>query len=243
MIAAGYIGSRARGRSRRSQPTVISAVILPASSALFVGNTLADTENWPVFLDHSNYTTTGINQSIAAVTVSFIGDTNSASEAFEDGDLNSFSITVTDSGGASRTFAVAPRTVVHLAPQIVNGLESQDFEAETGVQTYDTSVAFSGADLHFDVSAPVGITIDPASGVLAFDTDQLTVPLDTIITVSVTNSGGTASLGLPILVAAPAQTEHLFVNTSNDSVTFESAGPTPTRVFLDNEDGTIQRVA
>lgn len=88
------------------------------------------------------------------------------------------------------------------APVFVQALAPQSFAEETGIQNYDASAAFAGAALVFAVSELTGVTIDPATGILGIDTDQLPIQNDTEITITASNSGGTLQTPLRISIQA-----------------------------------------
>lgn len=91
----------------------ITATVAPATSALVVGNSLSDTPNWATFKSLANFATDAAGESIASVVINYIGDTATEAEVFADGENNAFSVTVTDTGGNSRTFGTTPRTVLY----------------------------------------------------------------------------------------------------------------------------------
>ena len=193
-----------RRRNRGAASPDIQAIVLPASSDLPVGRALQDTVNWAVFTDPANYVTTAPGASIDAVTVNYIGSTATAADPLADGDVNSFSITVSGTSGPSRTFTVLPRLVRNTPPSVAGPLAAQSLTQSTGIQSYDASVGFTGLDLVFSVSGPIGVSIDAASGLLAFDTSILPVQTGGLITVTATNSGGSAQSNLDLTVIAPA---------------------------------------
>lgn len=210
MIGAGVIGAGARGRSRAARSGgTITAAVLPATSALVVGARLQDTADWAVFTAPANYTTTAEGETIATVTVNYTGDTGSASEPFLDGDINSFSVTVTDTGGRSRTFFTQARTVLYAPPVAAGALADQSLTEGTGVAFRDVSGDFSGGGLVYAVSGPAAVTIDAVTGVLRIDADALAPATGLPIVVTAANSGGAAQsgFGLTVLAAptAPAQ--------------------------------------
>ncbi|MBW4708610.1 hypothetical protein KX928_12530 [Roseobacter sp. YSTF-M11] len=93
--------------------------VTPASSALVVGQALQDTTGWVQFLDPGNYESADPADvgELPDVVPNFIGDTPDAITPFTVGQTNRFSITVSwPTSGNSRTFTVAPRTVLDAAP-------------------------------------------------------------------------------------------------------------------------------
>ena len=210
MIGAGFIGSGAgRRRGREPQAGTITAAVVPATSALVVGERLADTANWAVFTAPANYATPAAGETIASVSLGYTGDTGSATEPLADGDLNVFTVTVTDTGGLTRTFFTQARTVQYAPPVATGALADQTVTAGSGVSTLDVSGDFSGAGLSYGVSGPAAVTIDAGTGLLQIDTDALAPVADLAVVVTATNSGGTAqsAFSLTVLAApvAPAQ--------------------------------------
>ena len=191
-IGIGATTARYRKRSGTVSSAVITAAIVPATSTLVVGQALNDTANWSDFLQFSNYATSGPEQMISSVAINYIGDTGSETDPFGDGDVNNFTVTVTDTAGNVRTFTVIPRVVVHAPPAAAGALVDRSLTLGTGVQSYDASGDFTGADLTFSVGAVPGVSIDSASGVLSVDTDFMTAQSGTKITVTASNSGGDA---------------------------------------------------
>lgn len=93
---------------------------------------------------------------------------------------------------------IAP--MVYAPPATVGVLDDQTLFAGTGVQLYDASGAFAGANISFGIVAPEGVTIDPLTGVISFESDILPPQTGTPVTVTATNSGGTATAGLAVSV-------------------------------------------
>ena len=100
MLGTGFIGAGKQIRRRRESGQLITAVVVPASADLVVGQSLSDTPGWSEFIDPANYIPGGPGGTIDTVSVNFIGDTASADEVFLDGETNHFSITVTTTGPA-----------------------------------------------------------------------------------------------------------------------------------------------
>ena len=102
--------------------------------------------------------------------------------------------------------------VAYPAPVVVEGmLADLGFDQGSGVQTVAAAPAFAGEGLRFAVEG-AGATIDPATGEILIPTDTLRAADP--VTVTASNSGGTAAASfhvtvapaivLPLLVAAPA---------------------------------------
>ncbi len=203
------VASSFRGRRRtRRASAPITAAVLPASAPLIVGQRLRDTENWAIFTTAANYATSTDGADIASVTVAYIGDAPDADTPFTDGQTNSFSITVTDTAGAERVFAVVPRQVVHAPPRLDGVLTDLSFTLGTGLQRYDISGLFTGADLTFSIISLPGVSIDSTTGIIDFDTDLLPLVPDASAVVTAINSGGSAAgtfafeLRPPLVLAA-----------------------------------------
>ena len=128
----------------------ITATETPATSVLVVGDALEDTTNWLTFLNTSNYTTDAGGETIDTVVVNFVGDTANATEAFEIGETNQFSITVTDTGGNSQTFTTTPLIVEYSATSFVGTVVT------TGA---DESVTFPMRD-----TGTYNATLNPGDG-------------------------------------------------------------------------------
>ena len=129
----------------------------------------------------------------------------------DDGAALTCRVTATNTVGsvAVETEALA---VTYPAPVAVEGvLADVGFDQGSGMQTVAAAPAFAGEALRFAVEG-AGATIDPA-------TDAILIPTDTLraadaVTVTASNSGGTATASfhvtvapafvLPLLVAAPA---------------------------------------
>jgi hypothetical protein len=236
MPGAGFIGTgpaRHRGRSGENGAKSITATVLPASSPLVVGETLGDTVNWAIFTAPANYATVAPGEAIAGVQVNYIGDVGSAAEPLADGDINAFSVTVTDTAGTARTFSTISRTVVYTAPAVSGGLSDQSFAESTGVQTYDTSGGFAGDALGYSVSGPAGVTIDSGTGVVAFDTDVMALQSGTSIVVTATNSGGSAQSAFSLDIVAAEITATVAPATSVLVVGDTLQDTTSWSVFLD----------
>ena len=200
---------------------VITATITPATSTLIVGQALQDTVNWSTFLSTGNYASTG--GAIDTVVVNYIGSTPDATTAFGDGDINWFSITVTDVGANERTFVTVSRTVAYAAPVAGGNLVDQSFTVGTGIQTYGTAFDFTGDNLTYSINLVAGVTINPSSGVITFDADVTSVQAGTSVVVTATNSGGSVQSGfsldilqIPAPVAGGNLVNQSFPNNSGD---------------------------
>ena len=108
-------------------------------------------------------------------------------------------VTATNPAGAAE--ATTPALPVGLAaPKALGGLDDLLLDAGSGPATVDAAAAFAGTALTFAVSGP-GATIDSATGLVTIATDAI---LDERITVTATNSGGSAEVSFQATVRATA---------------------------------------
>ena len=96
-------------------------------------------------------------------------------------------------------------TIVALTPEeeappaVVGELFDEVFDEDTGPQEVETAAAFSGANLRFSVTG-AGASVDPATGLVSIPTGT---PVDGArVTVTASNSGGSASLSFLVTVEA-----------------------------------------
>lgn len=205
MPGAGFLGIRVTHQRRKSPttgPVLITATLAPASSSLVVGAALAETVNWSTFIDPSNYATSAAGETIASVEVDYIGSTATATAPLADGDMNNFALRVTDTAGNTRVFTVIPRFVVHVPPVAAGTLPNQSLTLGTGVQTLDAVVDFAGVDLTFALSPSAGVSIDAATGLISFETDSMGPRPGETLTVTASNSGGSAESNFELAAAA-----------------------------------------
>ena len=104
--------------------------------------------------------------------------------------------------GAIEVFS-GPVLLAYGAPTLQQSLIAQSFPEGSGVQTYDASIAFAGDNLGFSISPAAGITIDPNTGLISFDTAQMAPQTDTPLSVTATNSGGSVQTGLALTITVP----------------------------------------
>jgi hypothetical protein len=124
-----------------------------------------------------------------------------------EGDVVQVQELVTDSEANTRTFSTAQQAVPWIAPALTGNLTPQTVTENTGVQTYDASVGFSGTALVYSlVSPPAGVTINASTGVVSIDTDATGLLDAEAVTVRATNPGGSAedSFALTVSDAVPA---------------------------------------
>ena len=121
----------------------------------------------------------------------------------EDGAELAVEVTARNAAGtlAART---PPVGVVRAAPTVVGGLADVTLAQGAAARDVPAAVVFAGEALRFAV-AGAGATIDPETGVLTLPT--ATRRAAETVTVTATNSGGSASVGFAATVlAAPAAT-------------------------------------
>ena len=153
-------------------------------------------------------------------------------------DGKSLSVQVVASNAAGRAEAIsAALPVTYAAPLAVGKLADCVFELGSGAQTVAAATAFTGAHLSFAVTG-AGATIDPAKGIVTLKTDVVRDAAP--VTVTASNSGGSARVSFAVTVAgaAPAlvsQPELLGSGLIGESVTLDpgvwSGKPAPDLAF------------
>ena len=112
-------------------------------------------------------------------------------------------VTATNASGSASAVTEAVR-IVHAAPVATGALGDRVLDQGQGAVTLDASAAFTGAALTFGVTGG-GATIDPATGILSLAAD--TPRAGETVTVTATNSGGSASVSFTVtVIAAPVLT-------------------------------------
>ena len=94
-------------------------------------------------------------------------------------------------------------------------------EAGTGTRSVDAAAAFAGEALRFAVSG-AGASVDPLTGVVAIPTDAEVA--DAPVTVTASNSGGSATTGFRVTVAAPLAAP-VAVGGIPDQILEQDSGP------------------
>ncbi len=97
-----------------------------------------------------------------------------------------------------------PLAVTQVAPALVGELLDEVLDLGAGAETIATAQVFEGRSLAFGASG-AGATIDPATGVLTLPTDAARSGEE--VTVTATNSGGTAAASFRVTVEDPAGTD------------------------------------
>lgn len=115
----------------------------------------------------------------------------------------------------------APARMVYAMPVSLAALPDQEFLISSGAQSFATADAFAGDDLTFGLSPLVGATIDPASGQVSIDTNLWTEPSTATLTVTASNSGGSASSFFSLTVGLGA---FALENIDNEPVITADAG-------------------
>lgn len=115
-------------------------------------------------------------------------------------DLTAISCRVTATNIIGSTEAVTnPLSVTYAAPVAAGALPEEIFDQNTGLQQVETAADFTGENLTFTV-AGVGAEIEAGTGVVSIPTD--TAFEGETVTVSASNSGGTASSEFMVTVEA-----------------------------------------
>jgi hypothetical protein len=116
----------------------------------------------------------------------------------DDGRALACRVTATNIGGSAEAVTAA-LAVAYAVPEVTGSLADLACDAGSGPVHVEAAVAFAGDALTFAVSG-AGATIDTASGVVTIPTDGL---LDQErITVTASNSGGSATTGFAVTVRA-----------------------------------------
>ena len=111
-------------------------------------------------------------------------------------------VTASNTAG-STTAETAAVEVIHAAPSATGTLADRELELDSGSAVVEAAPAFAGAGLSYAVDG-AGASIDPATGRVAIPTDALVTGAS--VTVTASNSGGSASAGFKVSVrgVAPA---------------------------------------
>ena len=111
-------------------------------------------------------------------------------------------VTASNTAG-STTAETAAVEVIHAAPSATGTLADRELELDSGSAVVEAAPAFAGAGLGYAVDG-AGASIDPATGRVAIPTDALVTGAS--VTVTASNSGGSASAGFKVSVrgVAPA---------------------------------------
>lgn len=119
-------------------------------------------------------------------------------------DESAISVQITVDGGDP--INSASRTITRVAPTTTGLLVAQTFTKDTGDQTYDASVGFSGDDITYSEDTP-GISIGSTSGQVIFNTNVLAEQSGSLFEITATNSGGSVSDNLPFTIEAAVAPE------------------------------------
>ncbi|MFQ8431925.1 hypothetical protein [Amaricoccus sp. W119] len=114
-------------------------------------------------------------------------------------DRRAISARVTAASPAGTVVAMAgPVTITHVAPKAAGALPEEVFDKDSGVRTIAAARDFTGEALVFSVSG-AGATIDAATGLVSIETGTA---LSGIVTVTATNSGGSARSHFTVTIEA-----------------------------------------
>ena len=107
-------------------------------------------------------------------------------------------------GAGSQAAETAALAVSYVAPALVGELFDEVFDQGIGAETIATAQVFAGEALSFAAEG-LGVTIDPTTGVLTVSTDAALS--GETVTVTATNSGGSAAASFLLTVEAEALPE------------------------------------
>ena len=129
---------------------------------------------------------------------------------------------VTARNAAGELAAVAgPLRAAWPAPVVTGTLGDLGLEAGTGTRSVDAAAAFAGEARRFAVSG-AGASVDPLTGVVAIPTDAEVA--DAPVTVTASNSGGSATTGFRVTVTAPLAAP-VAVGGIPDQILEQDSGP------------------
>ena len=117
--------------------------------------------------------------------------------AADDGKSLSARVTATNVGGSAE-MVTAALSIAYAPPVAKGGLFEEVFDLDSGVQTVAAGSDFTGEDLGFAVTG-AGATIDAKTGLVSIPTDKA---VQTTVTVTATNSGGSAHSSFQVTVEA-----------------------------------------
>ena len=127
----------------------------------------------------------------------------------DDGQLISGVAVVTDTDGNAEMFNLPPRTITFAAPMFTGPLAPQNLIQGSGIRTYDIAPRISGSAIAVSlVSPPPGISV--AGTVISIDTNVTGILADQMVTVRIATSGGSATAGLQVNVAASVTVPQAF---------------------------------
>lgn len=120
------------------------------------------------------------------------GATTSSYTPVAGNDLKNLRIRVIGSGAGGATPAFSATQVVrYTAPAATGGAITEEFDLNSGPQTFAFSTYFTGSNLSYVISAPgISASINASTGVATFETT--TAYAATVVTVTASNSGGSA---------------------------------------------------
>jgi len=177
---------------------IITATTAPVLGPLAAGDAVSDAFTAGV------YASTAGTIASQDVTVLVNGSPEGDGLAYvvAEGDVVQVQELVTDSEANTRTFSTGQQTVPWIAPALTGNLTPQTVTENTGVQTYDASVGFTGTALVYSlVSPPAGVTINASTGVVSIDTDATGLLDAEAVTVRATNPGGSAEDSFALTVS------------------------------------------
>ena len=129
---------------------------------------------------------------------------------------------VTARNAAGELAAVAgPLRAAWPAPVVTGTLGDLGLEAGTGTRSVDAAAAFAGEARRYAVSG-AGASVDPLTGVVGIPTDAEVA--DAPVTVTASNSGGSATIAFRVTVTAPLAAP-VAVGGIPDQILEQDSGP------------------
>jgi hypothetical protein len=122
-------------------------------------------------------------------------------------------VTATNAAG-SATAVTAALTVTYEAPVAKGGLPEEIFDVGSGPQTVNAAADFVGENLRFTVTG-AGATVDPATGLVTIPTDAA---ISATVTVTATNSGGSATSAVQVTVEAEGSDDPFALEAEDVSI-------------------------
>lgn len=127
--------------------------------------------------------------------------------------------------GATPWITLATGSIRHIVPQIVETLPDVTASRGGDVQIITTGPAFAGQALSFALSPPLsGLSIDPATGDITLEPGIMDVQTATPLTVSASNSGGSASVEFALSIEAALPAAPTATGALADQVFTENTG-------------------
>ncbi|WP_089996856.1 hypothetical protein [Cognatiyoonia koreensis] len=92
--------------------------------------------------------------------------------------------------------------LAYAPPIVLVPNDDLSFVLASGRHQVDATVYFDGVNLTFETDEMQGVSVDPSTGLISFDTDQFALQADTSLLVTARNSGGFANMTLNLTIVA-----------------------------------------